>query len=240
MESHIFSRIPREYLVPGSIVLAGILISFSIVGSAKVYLSKAAVSQLASADQGSPDKMAPINAKDHVFGAATAPITLVMYSDTECPFCKVFHEDTIEPLMDEYGVTGKVRFVYRHFPLVNLHPKAIKEAVATECAAKIGGAASFWTYLSEIFNVTPSNNKLEESELPKIASRLGIDVKKFSACLEDEKMIDLVKADYEDALATGGQGTPWSILVDKKGNKSPVNGALPLADLKAMLDEKLK
>lgn len=96
---------------------------------------------------------------DHVRGEFNAPLTFVEYSDTECPFCKRFHE-TMQNVIKEYP--GKVRWIYRHFPLVQLHPKAPKEAQATECAGEQG---RFWEYLDRLFEVTPSNNNLDLSQL---------------------------------------------------------------------------
>src|SRR3989344_5485116 len=103
----------------------------------------------------------------------TVPIAIVEYSDLECPFCKTFQK-TLHQIMDEYGESGKVAWVYRHFPLAQLHTKAAKEAEATECAAELGGNAAFWKYADRLFEVTPSNNNLELSQLPVIAAEVGL------------------------------------------------------------------
>src|SRR3990172_9010082 len=97
--------------------------------------------------------------RDHIRGDPAAPVTLVEYSDFECPFCKRFH-GTVKKLVDESG--GRVRWVFRHFPLDDLHPvKARKEAVASECAAELGGNDAFWKFADRFFELTPSNNRTD-------------------------------------------------------------------------------
>ena len=143
----------------------------------------------------------------------------------------------MQEIMKKYD--GKVAWTYRHFPLPELHSKAQKESEAIECAAKIGGAGMFWNYADALYAATPSNNGLALSELPKIAGNLGLDIPKFNACLESGEMAKRVEADKENGAATGGNGTPWSILV-ANGKKYPINGAQPIEAISAMIDEALK
>src|SRR5574343_1436136 len=105
----------------------------------------------------------------------------VEYSDTECPFCKQFHS-TLRQMMDEYGKDGKVAWVYRHFPIDGLHPKARKEAEATECANELGGPSKFWEYTNMIYERTPGNDGLDPANLPKFAKEIGLDEKAFTEC----------------------------------------------------------
>ncbi len=107
-------------------------------------------------------KIRPVSESDHILGNIDAKIIIVEYSDLECPFCKVFHS-TMHQVVKEYS--GEVAWVYRHFPIVGLHPKAFREAEATECAWEQGGNEVFWKYTDKLFEVTPSNNGLEESLL---------------------------------------------------------------------------
>jgi protein-disulfide isomerase len=106
----------------------------------------------------------PVTEKDHITGNPQADVVLIEYSDTECPFCKRFHETMIQ-VMAEYGASGKVAWVYRHFPLDALHSKARHEAEATECATELGGNEKFWAYLNKLEEITPSNNGLDASLL---------------------------------------------------------------------------
>jgi protein-disulfide isomerase len=178
--------------------------------------------------------MRPVNNEDHVRGAANAKVTLVEYSDLECPFCKRFHP-TVQQLLEEYP--NDVRWVYRHFPLEQLHSQAPKEAEATECAAEQG---KFWEMVDLIYKVTPSNDGLNLDQLPVFAEQAGVaNIAQFEACLESGKYADKVAADLADAAAAGGQGTPYSVLIGPDGTKVPVSGAQPYASVKAAVEQLL-
>lgn len=185
------------------------------------------------------DQVRPVSDQDHIRGNPEAEVIIVEYSDTECPFCIRFH-NTMKQIMDEYGKDGKVAWVYRHFPLTQLHPQAFKQAVALECAGELGGNLKFWEYTDRLYAVTPGNNGLADSELPKIAEYVGLDVDKFNLCLISGKHDDRVRADMENAQLTGGNGTPWSIVITKGGDKYPLNGAQPIATIKQLIDALLK
>ncbi len=174
----------------------------------------------------------PVDNNDWIKGDKNAKISIVEFSDTECPFCKRFHS-TMQQVVDEYD--GQVNWIYRHFPLVSLHSKAPKEAEATECAGELGGNDGFWAYIDRLFEVTPTNNGLDLNQLPVIAQDVGLDVNKFQECLDSGKYANKVQDHLKQAQAAGGRGTPYSIIVagDKK---IPLNGALPLEQIKSMID----
>ncbi|MDO8581949.1 MAG: thioredoxin domain-containing protein [bacterium] len=171
-------------------------------------------------------------AKDHIRGDKNAAVTIIEYSDTECPFCKRFHV-TMQDVMNTYG--GKIRWVYRHFPLVQLHSKAPKEAEATECAYDQGGDDAFWKYVDRIYAITPSNDGLDLAELPKIATSIGLNKQKFETCLSSGKFTSKVQEDENDGITAGARGTPYSVII-AGDQKIPVSGALPTSELKQMLD----
>lgn len=185
----------------------------------------------------------PVDGEDHILGNPGAPVKLVEFSDFECPFCKRFHR-TMKRLMDEYGKDGKVAWVYRHFPLDSLHSKARKEAQAAECANELGGNEAFWAYSDRLFEVAPSNDRLDLALLPRIAQKIGLDRAKFEACLEGDlrggKYAAHIEADVQDAIASGGTGTPFSLVIAPNGKTFPINGAQPLAALKSIIDLALK
>jgi len=241
-------------LVPGAIIIAGVLIAGAIVYSGNSSFlgqggGSAAPQRAAVADSGGTGTVQPsdapsstenikaVTSDDHIRGSIDAPVKIVEFSDLECPFCKRFHS-TLQQVYDEYD--GDVAWVYRHFPLDALHPKARKEAEATECAAELGGNEKFWAYLDRIMEVTPSNNRLDESELPKIAAHVGLNVQEFQACLDSGRHKDKVESDVQDALASGGLGTPYSILIGPDGKKAVISGAQPYAQVKSAVDAALK
>ncbi len=224
--------------VPVAIVLAGVLIAGAVFFRNPNQANVAEEKPGAAARQdGDLKAMKPINKEDHIRGNPDAPVKIVEYSDFECPFCKRFH-NTMQQVMDEYGKSGKVAWVYRHFPLDQLHPvKARTEAVATECAAELGGNDAFWKYADRFFELTPSNNQTDiDTVLPQIAREIGLDEAKFRACLASGKYDEHIQSDLDDAVATGGRGTPWSIVVGKNGKQYELSGAQPVEAIKQIIN----
>lgn len=225
--------------IPVAIVVAGALIAGAIFlrdeGEVRTTSLRTAEPQATVQSAGGLENMTPISASDHIRGNPNAPVKIVEYSDTECPFCKRFHP-TMQQAIDEYGKNGKVAWVYRHFPLDSIHPKARKESEATECAGELGGNAKFWAYVDRLFEVTPSNNNLDPAELPKIAEYVGLDSDTFTTCLASGKYAEHIQDDLDNAIATGGTGTPWSIVVTESGKKYPLSGAQPYAAVKELIE----
>lgn len=202
--------------VPMAIVIAGI-----IIGGAIFFTREGQVkSVFQKPDERTPTSniedisSRPVDENDHILGNPNAKIVMVEYSDLECPFCKSFHK-TMLTLLDEYGKEGEIAWVYRHFPL-DIHPKAPKEAEATECAFEMGGNEAFWDYVNKIFEITPANNGLDPAKLPEIAAQIGLNVNSFQTCLDSGKYTEKVKADYSDGLKAGVNGTPNTTLVLSK------------------------
>ena len=216
--------------IPIAIIVAGLIIAGAVIYTNVSSRKAGEAGKENRAEQGAASeeiKMpTPVGEKDHILGNPEAEITMIEYSDTECPFCKRFHF-TMKQVMEEFGKEGKVRWVYRHFPLVALHSKAPKEAEATECAAELGGNEKFWQYLDKIFEITPSNNGLDLAKLPEIAEELGLDRDKFQQCLDGGKLSQKVRQDYEDGARAGVRGTPHTVLLTKDGRRIDISGAMP-------------
>lgn len=226
----------QKFSVPLAIIIAGALIAGALYFSG----SKTAKPTVTLPGTVSAEGMRAVDANDHILGNPNAELVIVEYSDTECPFCKQFH-NTMKRVMDTYGKNGKVAWVYRHFPIDQLHSKARKEAEATECAADQGGNDKFWAFTNSLYDKTPSNDGLDVKQLPIIAKEVGLDVNTFNTCLSSGKFAAKVEADYQDALKAGGRGTPYSLIITKKdGTKVPINGAQPYESLKGTIDILLK
>lgn len=180
-------------------------------------------------------KLAEFTGDEWYKGGKDAKVTVIEYSDTECPFCKRFHV-TMNQVIDEYG--DKVKWVYRHSPLASLHRKAQKEAEATECAGELGGNDGFWKYIDRLFEITPSNDGLAESQLPQIAEDVGLDRKKFESCLDSGKFTAKVQSQLREGEAAGMRGTPYSIIV-VGDQQIPLSGAQPFSQVKAIIDSLL-
>ncbi len=169
---------------------------------------------------------------DHVRGDKKADITIVEYSDLECPFCNRFHNTMIE-VMDEFE--GKVNWVYRHFPLTSIHPSATKLAVATECA---GEQDKFWEMTDAIFATHGQGASYDDASITALAREAGVrNINSFSKCLSSDKYNDLVSTQSRDAQAAGARGTPYSIILGPDGETIPLNGAQPFAAIQAALQQ---
>ncbi|MBD3311119.1 MAG: thioredoxin domain-containing protein [Candidatus Magasanikbacteria bacterium] len=173
--------------------------------------------------------LAPVTGDDHIRGARNAPVTIVEYSDTECPFCKRFHNTMLE-VMEEYG--DRVRWVYRHAPLDSLHRNARQEAEASECASEQG---KFWEYIDRLFAITPSNDGLEYEQLTDIAEYVSLNKTGFETCLESGKYEKKVQSHLQDAVSAGMRGTPYSVIMFED-KKIPVSGAYSFSQMKNILD----
>ncbi len=219
----------NSYAVPVAIVIAGALIAGALyfVSTQSKVTSGIQLPQAGSAAQERVD-IRGVQADDHIIGNPNADLVIVEFSDTECPFCARFHT-TMQQVMDEFGESGKVAWVYRNFPLTSLHSKAVPEAIALECAAELGGNDSFWEYTNMLYKNTPSNDGLDLAKLPEFAAAVGLDVDAFNTCRQDEKIAARVQEDFDEAVASGGQGTPYNVLL-YKGQQIPVEGGLPYED----------
>lgn len=173
--------------------------------------------------------------RDHVYGSPDARLTLIEYSDFECPYCKRFHP-TAKQAVDAYG--GKVNWVYRHFPLAFHNPLAQKEAEAAECAGEIGGNEGFWRYADTLYERTRSNGKgFPIDGLVPLAGELGLDETRFAECFESERHARRVAEDFEEGQAIGISGTPGNVLLDNEtGRVRVVSGAVPLSRLRTEID----
>ena len=176
---------------------------------------------------------------DHIYGDPSAPVTLIEYSDFECPFCKRFHLSA-KKLIDENP--GKINWVYRHFPLQFHNPGAQQQSEASECAAELGGDKAFWTYSDLIYERTTSNGKgFPVSKLVPLAVEIGLSKNEFSDCLKSGRQADKVKKDFEDGARAGITGTPGNIIRhNKTGELVVISGAQPYERLQSALNSLLE
>ncbi len=164
----------------------------------------------------------PVDEKvDHIRGKKNAKVTIIEYSDFECTFCGRFHP-TMNQISEKYS--DDVRWVYRHFPLESIHPKARSLANASECAAD---QDMFWEMTDAIFEDTGA------SSAEVYATKIGLNLTKFNKCLADNKFDSKVNDDMQSGLAAGARGTPYSIILGPDGETVPLSGAQPLSAVDA-------
>lgn len=171
--------------------------------------------------------------------AGGGKVTIVEFSDFQCPFCQDFFNKSYKDIKQKYVDTGKVNFVYRHFPLSSIHPDAQKAAEASECANRQG---KFFDYHDMLFQkmipisqANPKGGGLDTQSLKNYAVQLGLDTAKFNACLDNGETKAVVTADMEAANKAGVSGTP-TLFID--GVK--VVGSLPFSNFEEVIEAALK
>lgn len=178
-------------------------------------------------------KVAAITEQDHVFGSKDSKITLIEYSDFQCPYCTNFHS-TAKQIIDQYG--GDVNWVYRHYPLSFHEPAATKQAKASECVADIGGNAAFWEFGDLMFK----DGYQGDDALTALAAQVGVSESDFESCFNSTRFDDKIAADAANATDVGVTGTPGNILLNNEtGEAYRIDGAQGIDLFKTFIDEML-
>jgi protein-disulfide isomerase len=174
--------------------------------------------------------------RDHVFGNPEARISIIEYSDFECPYCKAFHA-TPKKLVDQYE--GRVNWVYRHFPLPFHNPVAQKAAEASECIAELGGNDAFWTFTDALYARGPVGDESKAlADKLLLVDQLGLDQEKFSACLDSARYAARVNEDIREGSSIGINGTPGTVVLNNEnGAVRLVSGAVPANSLAATIEQ---
>ncbi len=178
---------------------------------------------------------------DPVKGNPDATITIVEFSDFQCPFCKRFHQTTLPLILENYVDTGKVKFVYRDFPIESLHPNgAIPAALASECADEQG---MFWEYHDKLFQNQKNWERLGTEEVVNVlkayAEEFGLNTNQFNDCLNSAKYLDEVSKDYQEGNSYGITGTPTFFIGNEKSGYIKLTGAQPYSSFQNVLDQML-
>ncbi len=171
---------------------------------------------------------------DAVLGDKNAPVTLIEFSDYECPFCKRHFTNTYPEIKKKYIDTGKVKMIFRDFPL-NFHdPNATDQAMAAECAREQGGDKMYYAYHDLIFQTTTSNKGLAKDKLYELAEQAGVNKTKFKTCLDSGKFKDEVQKDLADGQRAGITGTPGFLV-----NGQRISGAQPFSAFESIIEAEL-
>ena len=160
-------------------------------------------------------------------GDKSAQVTIIEFSEYQCPFCKRYVDQTLSQIQEKYIDTGKVKYVFRDFPL-GFHQNAKPAAMATECVHELGGDEAYWKYHDKLFENTQA---LDSDSLKKYASDMGYDI---ADCLDSEKYADEVDADTEEGKSYGVRGTPAFFI-----NGRFLSGALPFSEFEKVIEEEL-
>lgn len=220
----------------GFLILGGCMLKGSCTGTSTAKTDNTSAKVVAAPNDLAPNpapipsgEVPAVTEDDYVRGNPNAKVTMIEYSDFECPFCGRFTE-TVDEILDKYG--NDIRFVYRHFPL-SFHPEAEPAALAAECA---GEQDKFWEFHDELFaNQTSLGTKLYD----QIADDLGINNSQFKDCVDSEKYASKIRTQAQEGGAAGVSGTPGSFIIDADGNATPIKGALPFSSVQPLIEAAL-
>ena len=176
-----------------------------------------------------------------VIGNPDAPITIIEFSDFQCPFCAKFHMQTLPTIMDEYINKGTVKLVFRDFPIQSIHPNAVPASIAAECANEQGEFEQMyhmlfekqkeWSNLETAYAITAFN---------QYASELQLNEEKFDSCIKNVKYIEEVQKDLNEGRTYGVTGTPGFFIGNEKIGFVELKGAQPFESFKKVIDSQLE
>jgi len=219
------------YGVPIAIVVAGLLIAGAVFWSSgttsETNRQQANTGQAPASEPGGEFRLP--NESDHVRGNRDAKVTIIEFSDFECPFCARLHP-TLARIIDE---DKDVKWIFRHFPLTS-HSRAFGAAVASECIAKLGSNDTFWNFADTVF---ADQRKLGNTLYEEMARTAGIDTSAFNTCTKDKIIASEVQTDLDEVIDIGGRGTPFVVVVTASGKLTTFSGALPYEQIKSLVDQ---
>jgi protein-disulfide isomerase len=173
---------------------------------------------------------------DPVLGSPDAKVLMIEFGDYQCPSCRMFWKDIEPRLKKDYIDTGKVKLVFRDFPLMQIHPEALLSAMAVNCAGEQG---KYWQFHDKVFREQYNKGddviRMKATDLKKWAKDIGVDQAKFDQCLDSEKFKNEVMKDKADGDAAGVQGTPTFFI-----NGRIMGGAQQYPEYRKLIDELLK
>lgn len=213
----------------GFFILLGVVLKGDKTGAAPLAYGPDPSAPLAGGDPTPPPAgpLKEVSKDEHIRGPKDAKVTIVEYSDFECPFCKNFHETMVQVLADNKDI----RWVYRHFPL-SFHPTAQPTAEASECAAKLGGNDAFWKFADAAFGKGGAHT---DADIENYARAAGVNIDKFKKCRESGETSSTVNRDLQEGQTAGVQGTPGNFVIGPNGSRT-LPGAVPASSVQAAID----
>ena len=212
--------------IPIAIVVGGIIVAGAVYFSIP----------RAQTSAGNPALVRPVSASDHILGNPSAKVVIVEYSDFDCEFCKGFH-DTLHQIIANAGANGKVAWVFREFPLSEIHPNARAHARAAERVAATSGNDAFWKFSNVLF----ANQPVDSSSYGTLASSIGISGDAFASCYStaSSTLEARITADHQNALDMGAIGTPFSVVLVNGKNPIVIDSAYSYDAMKQLIDQAL-
>jgi protein-disulfide isomerase len=177
---------------------------------------------------------------DPIIGNPDAPITIIEFSDFQCPFCARFHIQTLPTIMEEYIEKGSVKLVFRDFPIQSIHPNAVPASVAAECANEQGKFKQMHDILFEKQNEWSNLETVYAIELfNQYSEQINLEQEQFSSCLSTAKYVKEIQNDLDDGRTYGVTGTPGFFIGNQQIGFVELKGAQPFESFKNVIDRQL-
>ena len=221
----------NQTLIALSIIIAGGLVAGAVIMNANQTNPPIAGSDHTTTQEHAPDSFRTISENDFIYGNPDAKVTVVEFSDYECPFCSRLHP-ALKELVDSRP--DDVNWVYRDFPV---HKEAWNTSYAANCVGQIAGNDAFWQYSDIMFE---NQRNLDQDFYVETAQKFGVSETDLSACMATSEVQDTVQSHYTEAQRSGARGTPFSIVITNNGQLMQAPGALPLETWHQVVDQALE
>ncbi len=215
-------------VVPVAILVGGVLVAVAVYATTRQRVQNTA------SGSGNPSAVLPITVSDHILGNPDAPVKIIEYADFECQYCAQFQQ-TLHRIINDYGPAGQVAWVFREFPLIEIHPSAMKDAEAAECVAQTAGNAAFWKFADILFAHQP----VDSAHIGQYAQEAGADPSAVASCIVSGSIDARITADRANAFAVGAGGAPYALIVVNGAPPLVVNGAYSYNYVKQQIDAAL-
>jgi len=218
----------RSY-VPLAIIIGGLLIAGAVYLSLRNTTPATEIARAAL--------VRPVSVSDHILGNPAAPVVIIEYADFDCEFCGDLNE-TLKQIVANEGTHGEVAWVFREFPLIEIHPHAFTHARAAECAARTVGTGAFFAFADQLFDHQPA----DPATYGALAAAAGITDSAFAACVASaSSTIDAsITADRQNALAMGSTGAPFAVILANGVPTAVMDGAYSYDAAKQLVDQALQ
>jgi len=227
-----------KYSIPLSIMVAGLFIAGAVILSNNLGQkdNSLALADLSSAETENQDyylNALPVSDNDRILGNKDAEVKVVTYADMGCSYCMLF-EDVMKEVVA--GSNGQVAWVFRHFPL-GFSGDSMSAAIASECLADLEGKEKFWEFMGKFKDAV---NAGEAIDVEAIAVSLGANSGDFDSCYNSDKFLGKLNENYNNAIESGLEGTPYSVIFVNGEPVGTIDGAYPADDVNQIIDSYLK
>ena len=217
----------NQYLIPGAIIIAGMLIGLGMWQRGEAPSQETVDTAVTEITEG----LLPITDEDHLLGSKDADVFLIVFSDYRCGYCGLYHE-TVKEIFAEYD--GRLAWVYRHAPY---QPGGKEVAVASECVTEQLDREAFWDFSDRIFK---EQRQVGADWYRSTIEDMGGNVEEFEACIVSGRYDELIARHTMNAQSLGVQGTPYSVLLTREGEMVKFSGAQPIENVRIFVERALR